>query len=206
MRSRIRIMMVVGLVAAVLVCSTGCLFNIFQTARTIGAGNIGLALGSGLYALTIDETTTHFLTPQARLAIGIAEGVDLGVQTGMMVSLEGDDPAWMGIVGDVKFSLFDQPDSIALALGFGGGFSLEALGWEVFAELFLESNARYLPVFLTYQPSLSLAGATIFHHLTAGLKLAISPQARILLQVDWQPILGVLYGGLSYGVALQFAF
>jgi len=199
-------MAVVGLVAAVLVCSTGCLFNIFQTARTIGAGNIGLALGSGLYALTIDETTTHFLTPQARLAIGIAEGVDLGFQTGMMVSLEGGDPGWIGVVGDVKFLLLNQPGSIALALGCGGGFSLEALGWEVFAEIFLESNASYFPVFVTYQPSLSLAGATIFHHLTAGLKLAISPQARILLQADWQPILGILYGGLSYGIAVELSF
>jgi hypothetical protein len=206
MRRRSRTMAAVGLAAAVLVCSTGCLFNIFQTARTIGAGNIGLALGSGLYALTIDETTTHFLTPQARLAIGIAEGVDLGFQTGMMVPLEGGDPGWIGVVGDVKFLLLDQPDSIALALGFGGGVSLEALGWEVFAELFLESNARYLPVFLTYQPSLSLTGATIFHHLTAGVKLAISPQARILLQADWQPILGVLYGGLSYGIAVALSF
>ncbi|MDD4903118.1 MAG: hypothetical protein PHX77_01285 [Candidatus Bipolaricaulis sp.] len=203
MRMRIRTIAVVGLAGAVLLCSTGCLFNLFQTARTVGAGNIGLAFGSGIYALTIDSDTSYFLTPQARLAIGIAQGVDLGFQTGLMISLEGGDPGWLGAIGDVKFALLDQPGAAAIAVGLGGGYSLEAIGWEVFGELFFESNFRYLPVFLTYQPALCLTSGAMAHHLTGGLKLAISPQARVLIQVDWQPVLGVLFGGVSYGIAFE---
>jgi hypothetical protein len=206
MKRRIRWLAVVGLGAAVLLCSTGCLFNIFQTARTIGAGNVGLAFGTGLYVLTIDEASSYFLTPQARLTIGIADGVDLGLQSGLMVSIEGGDPGWLGAIGDFKFTLFDQPDAFALALGFGGGYSLEALGWEVLGEVFLDSNAKYLPVFLVYQPAMSITAGTFFHHLTGGLKLQISPQARILLQVDYEPVLGVLYGGVSYGIAFDVTF
>ena len=206
MRRRISVMAVGGLGCVVLLGSTGCLFNIFQTARTIGAGNIAFAFGSGLYVLTIDEESSYFVTPQARLTIGIAEGVNLGVQSGLMVSLEGGDPGWLGAIGDLKFSLFDEPGAFALALGIGGGYSIEALGWEVFGEVFLDSNAKYLPIFLVYQPAVSITSGTVFHHLTGGLKLAISPQARILLQVDYQPVLGVLYGGVSYGIAIDVTF
>ncbi len=205
MRTNIRTMAVVGLAGAVLLCSTGCLFNLFQTARTVGAGNIGLTFGSGLYALTVDENTSYFLTPQGRLAIGIAQGIDLGLQTGLMISLEGGDSGWLGAIGDVKFALFDQPGAAAIAVGLGGVYSLEAIGWEVFGELFFESRFRYLPVYVTYQPALCLTSGTMAHHLTGGLQLAISPQARILLQVDWQPILGALFGGMSYGIAFDIS-
>ncbi|MCX6094199.1 MAG: hypothetical protein NTY63_05165 [Candidatus Bipolaricaulota bacterium] len=196
-------MAVVGLGVAVLLCSTGCLFNIFQTARTIGAGNVALTLGTGLFDFNLDEAAhAYFLTPEARLAIGIADGVDLGVDTAFLVPLEGGETGWASTTADLKFALFDQPDSFALALGFGGGYSVEALGWEIFGEVFLDSNARYFPVFFAYMPELALVeGLGFIHHVTAGLKLQLSDSVRLLVEVNYNSL---TYFG--YGLALEVGF
>jgi hypothetical protein len=203
MHKWIRIILAAGLLGAVLVTSTGCLLNLFQTARTIGAGNVALTLGSGLFDLNLDETNSdYYLTPQARVAVGIADGVDLGLQTGFLVPLEGGDVGWFGATGDLKFSLFDEPGAFALALGFGGGYSLEALGWEAFGEVFFDSNVRVLPIFLAYQPHVALLeGLALIHHFAGGLKLRLSDKARVLVQVDYNS-----YTFLSYGLAFEIAF
>jgi len=188
-------------VLAVLVgtLSTGCLFNIFQTARTVGAGNLALTLGAGVLMFEIEDATNVSITPQARLAIGVADGVDLGFQTGAMIPLASGDVSWLGATGDLKFRLFDEPDAFALALGFGGGYGAEYVGWSVFGEVFFDSNLRVLPIFFSYQPSIALSSDsfTLLHHLTGGLKLKLSDQARVLLQADYRA------GLLSVGLALE---
>ncbi|MEN6368367.1 MAG: hypothetical protein ABFD77_01545 [Thermotogota bacterium] len=203
MRKRMRWVAVVGLAGAVLLCSTGCLFNIFQTARTIGAGNVALALGTGLFDFNLDENVhAYCLTPEVRLAIGVADGVDLGIDTAFLVPLEGGNAAWGSTTADLKFALFDQPDSFALALGFGGGNSIETVGWEVFGEVFLDSNARYLPVFFAYMPEVALVeGLGFIHHVTGGLKLPLSDSVRLLVEVNWNSL---TYFG--YGLALEVGF
>ncbi len=201
---RRRLVLVVALGALVVTLSTGCLFNIFQTARTIGAGNLAFTFGTGAFRLQIEDSTTYYVTPQARLTFGLADAVDLGLQTGAMISLANGSPGWLGAIGDLKFRLFDQPDSFALALGFGGGYSAEfvAVGWGLFGEIFLDSNLRVLPIFLCYQPGVPLGGDSfvVYHHLAGGLKLKLSDQARLLLQADYRA------GLVSIGLALEIGF
>ncbi len=202
MRKRFRWILCVGLIPAALLLS-GCLFNVFQTARTLGAGNVALTIGSGLFDLDLAGTDSdYYLTPQTRLAIGLVDGVDLGFQTGFMVPLAGGDVGWFGATGDLKFALFDEPDSFALALGFGGGYSLEVLGWEAFGEVFFDSNVKFLPIFVAYQPHFALVGGLgLVHHFTGGLKLRLSDRARLLVEVDYNS-----YTYVSYGLALEIAF
>ncbi len=198
---RRRLALVFALAAALAMLATGCLFNIFQTARTVGAGNLSFTFGTGVLMFDVGDGANVSLTPQARLALGVAKGLDFGLQTGAMIPLASGDPGWLGAIGDLKFSLFDEPDSFALALGFGGGYSAEYVGWGVFAEVFFDSNVRVLPIFFSYQPAIALSSDTftLLHHLTAGLKLRLSDQARILLQTDYRA------GLLSIGLALEIA-
>jgi len=202
MRQRLVLVFVLGALVATM--STGCLFNIFQTARTVGAGNLAFTVGAGVFSIQIEDSSTLYATPQARLTVGLADGIDLGLQTGAMLSLSGGDPGWLGVIGDLKFQLFDEPDAFALALGFGGGYSMEYVGagWGVFGEVFFDSNLRVLPIFFTYQPGIPIGTDTftLLHHLAAGLKLKLSEQARLLVQGDYR-------GGLwSIGIALEIGF
>ncbi len=199
---RKRLVLVCFLAVLVATLSTGCLFNVFQTARTVGGGNLALTFGTGLLMFQSDSTTNYSVTPQARLAVGLSDAVDVGLQTGALIPLTSGDPSWLGAIGDLKFRLFDQPDAFALALGFGGGYSVEYLGWGVFGEVFFDSNLRVLPIFFSYQPGLGFGGdsVTLLHHLTGGLKLKLSDQARVLLQADYRS------GLLSVGLAVEVAF
>jgi len=201
MNTRLRIVLAVGILAGVVLLS-GCLFNLFQTARTIGAGNVGLTIGSGLMDVEIDEGTTWALTPQARLTIGLGDRVDFGVHTGAMFGLTGGQPGWMGATGDLKFSLFDDPEAFALSLGFGGGYGVEFLGWGVLGEVLFDSNLSVLPIFIVYQPTIPLSAEdfAVWHHVAGGLKLTLSEKARILLQVDLRAPL------VSFGLAIEIDF
>jgi hypothetical protein len=196
-----RVAIAVGLLAGV-VLMTGCLFNLFQTARTIGAGNAALTIGSGLLNWTSDADQNWGVTPQARLVIGLADGIDLGVHTGAFVPLATGDPGWLGAMGDLKFRLFHGPESFALALGFGGGNALELGGWGAFAEVFFDSNVRLFPVFFAYRPIFPFGNGSfeIWHHLAGGLRLRLSETARLLMEVD-------AFGGMiSFGLGLEIRF
>jgi len=198
---RRRLVLVLGLAALVATLCTGCLFNIFQTAKTLGAGNLAFTIGAGLLSVQVDESTTMSVTPQARLAVGVGDAVDLGFQTGAMIPFNGGDPGWLGAIGDLKFRLFDERDSFALAMGLGGGYSVEYIGWGVFGEILFDSNVRVFPVYFAYQPAVALStDFTLLHHIAAGLKLRLSNQARILLQVDYRT------GIWSVGMALEVGF
>jgi len=201
MRTRIRIVLAVGVVAAA-VFMNGCLFNLFQTAKLVGAGNVALTIGAGLMDISIDETNLWTVAPQARLTFGLSDVVDLGFQTGVMLSLADGTPSWMGAIGDLKFSLFADPEAFSLSLGFGGGYGVEFLGWGLFGEVLFDSNLKVLPIFIVYQPTIPLAGGefVIWHHLAGGLKLTISETTRLLLQVDFRAPL------ISFGFAVDIAF
>ncbi|MGB2983689.1 MAG: hypothetical protein WBC63_07520, partial [Candidatus Bipolaricaulia bacterium] len=108
MRKRTKILLAAGLLGVVLVSSTGCLFNLFQTARMVGAGNVAITLGTGLMNILPGEDPNWNLTPQARLAIGLSDKIDLGMQTGALVPLSTGDFGWMGAKADLKFSVIDD--------------------------------------------------------------------------------------------------
>jgi len=197
----VRILMAVGLLAGVLLMSTGCLFNLFQTAKMLGAGNVALTLGTGLMNILPDEDPNWNLTPQARLTFGLSDTVDLGMQTGALVPLSTGDFGWMGAKGDLKFSVMDDPETFSLAMGVGAGYGVEFLNWGVFGEVLFSINST-LPLFLAYQPTIPLEADefAVWHHFAGGLALPISDTAAILLIVDYRDPL------FSFGLAFEIGF
>jgi hypothetical protein len=201
MRRRVQVVWVVCLLGAVLLTSTGCLFNLFQTAKMIGAGNAAITLGTGLMNILPDEDPNWNLTPQARLAFGLSDKIDLGMQTGAMVPLSTGDFGWMGAKADLKFSVIDDPETFSLAMGFGAGYGVEFLNWGLFGEILFNINST-LPLFLVYQPTIPLEadGFAIWHHIAGGLRLAISDTAALILIVDYRNPL------FSFGLGIEIGF
>jgi hypothetical protein len=200
MKKRIRLVLCLGLIPIALTLS-GCLFNIFQTARMLGAGNMAVTIGTGLMDIMGDEDPNWNLTPQARLAFGLSDTVDLGFQTGAMVPLSTGDFGWMGVKGDLTFSVFNDPETFSLAMGFGGGYGLEFLNWGLFGEILFNVNGTF-PIFLAYQPTIPLLGEglELWHHIAGGLALPISETSTLILVVDYRN------GLFSFGLALEIAF
>ncbi len=156
MKRRFRILLVVGLVVPMFLLS-GCLFNIFQTAKMVQSGDMSVLIGSGLMDIGIDETPAWTLTPQARSAFGLSDTINLGIHTGALVSLSaGGEPGWLGVAGDLKFSIVDNPESISLAIGFGGGYGIHFITWGVFGGVYLDLNV--FPIFFAYQPTIPFGG------------------------------------------------
>ena len=195
---RLRSMAIVGLLLVVVLLS-GCYFNIFQTARTVGAGKAAISLGSGVVSITVGQDSSLIFTPQARLTVGLSDNVDLGVQSGLMIGSSGE-PGFLGVIGDIKMALVQDPETFSIALGVGGGYSPGLLGWGVEGSVYLDSNIVFLPVYLVYRPILPLSGGTlgVIHQFAGGLHLDLSDSARILIEVDsWS---GVLGGGISLDI------
>jgi len=138
-------------------CVTGCWpiwFSMFQTASTLGKGNVGAVLG--LSAIGDDEQIGVFM-PQASLGVGLTDSVDLRIRSGFWLfaseelseSYRTDDMSEgdlqpMGVTGEVKVSVVDD----LAALGLGVGHSCEfytpgKLGWG------LEATAYYTLSFLS---------------------------------------------------------
>ena len=201
MRKYVKLLLVVALLSGVLLVSTGCLFNLFQTARMIGAGNMAVTIGTGLMDVVPDGEANWSLTPQARVAFGLSDKVDLGFQTGALVPLSTGDFGWMGAKGDLVFSILDDPDSFSMAMGFGAGYGVEFLNWGLFGELLFSVNS-VLPITIAYQPTIPLQTGdfVIWHHLAGGLALPISDTATMILIVDYRN------GLYSFGLGFEITF
>lgn len=201
MKRRLRVLLALGLVVPMMLLS-GCLFNIFQTAKMVQSGDMSVLIGSGLMPITIGTDTSWSLTPQARLAFGLSNSINLGLHTGALISLSaGGEPGWMGVAGDLKFSIVDNPESISLALGFGGGYGIHFVTWGVFGEVFLDLNV--FPLFFAYQPTIPLGGEgfVVWHDVAIGMALALSEKARLIIQVDTRNL--ALF---SYGMGFEISF
>jgi len=180
---------------------SGCLFNIFQTAKMVQSGDVSVLIGSGLMNMGIEGEPAWSVTPQARLAFGLSDSINLGLHTGAMISLSGGEPGWMGFMGDLKFSIIDNPESVSLAIGFGGGEGIHFLGWGIFGEVFLDLNV--FPLFFAYQPTIPLEGEEIvvWHDVAVGLALVLSEKARLIVQVDTRNL-----SLFSYGMGFEISF
>jgi hypothetical protein len=185
-------------VIVLLVFLSGCFFNIFQTAQTVGAGHVALTLGAAAMNMAVGQQNSLVFTPQGRLTVGLSDNVDLGIQSGAMVGTDGS-ASFLGAVADLKARLVNINDGFALALGIGGGYSPGLVGWGLEGSVYLDSNIRFLPIYVVYRPLLPLAGSTltIANQFAVGLALHLSPTARLLLEADW-------WNGLpSIGAALE---
>lgn len=200
MKRKARTIATVGVLVLVLFL-TGCFFSVFETARSVGRGKAALSLAMAVMGLTGDGDTGWVLAPQGRLAVGLSDSVELGVRSGAMVGLTGG-LGFLGVVGDLKVTLFQAPKSFALALGLGGGFSLGTLGWGLEGSLYFDSTLPFLPVYFVYRPILPLGGEEIglIHQVAGGLHLVLSPNVRLLIEVDsWG-------GALSGGIGIEIRF
>ena len=200
MKRRLRVLLAVGLAIPMILLS-GCLFNIFQTARMVQSGDVSVLIGSGVMPITIDTDTSWSLTPQARLAFGLSNSINLGLHTGALISLSTGEPSWMGFMADLKFSIVNDPESISMAVGFGGGQGIHFIGWGIFGEIFLDLNV--FPLFFAYQPTIPLSGEgfVVWHDVAIGLALNLSDTARLIIQVDTRN-----FALLSYGMAFEISF
>ena len=200
MKRKLRVLLAVGLAIPMILLS-GCLFNIFQTAKMVQSGDVSVLIGSGLMPITIDTDTSWSLTPQARLAFGLSNSINLGLHTGALISLSTGEPSWMGFMADLKFSIVNDPESISMAVGFGGGQGIHFIGWGIFGEIFLDLNV--FPLFFAYQPTIPLNGEgfVVWHDVAIGLALNLSDKARLIIQVDTRN-----FALLSYGMAFEISF
>ena len=197
-KRRLRSMVIVGLLLVVVLLS-GCYFNVFQTARTVGAGKVAISVGSGVVTIQVGQDSSLIFTPQARLTVGLLDNVDLGVQSGLMIGASGS-PGFLGAIGDIKLALLQDPETFSLAVSIGGGYSPGLLGWGVDLSVYLDSNIVFLPIYAVYRPILPLSGTTlgVINQFAGGLHLDLSDSARILIEVDsWN---GVLGGGISLDI------
>jgi len=200
MKKRLRVVLAVGLIIPALFLS-GCLFNIFQTAATLGQGKVAATIGSGLLYWNFEGNPAWSATPQARVSFGLTDNIDFGLQTGAMIPLSTGDPGWLGAKGDFKFLVTGPESAVKVALGFGGGYGIEFLGWGLFGELFLDVG----PFAFAYQPTLSIAdGVALWHHIAGGLRLVLSPNAALLVMADYR---GPATPGLiSFVIGIEIGF
>lgn len=200
MKRTFRVMLAVGVVIPLILLS-GCLFNVFQTAKMLQSGDMSVLIGTGIMDLSVDEGSSWALAPQARLNFGLSDAVNLGFHTGALIPLSSGEPGFLGVAGDLKFSLVNNPESITLSAGFGAGYGLHFLGFGVFGEVFLDLNV--FPLFFAYQPTIPLTGEglTVFHDVSVGFPLVMSEKARLIILADTRNLSLV-----SYGIGFEISF
>ena len=200
MKRRFRVILAIGLVIPTILMS-GCLFNAFQTAKMLQSGDMSVLIGSGLMDISVENAPLWALTPQARLNFGLSDTVNLGLHTGALISLSTGEPGWLGAAIDLKFSLVNNPESISLSAGFGGGYGLHFLGLGAFGQVFLDLNV--FPLYFAYQPTVPLngEGLLLWHDVTIGMPLVLSETARLIVQVDTRNLVLI-----SYGIGFEISF
>ena len=201
MKTKIRLVVLVGLIAAMFLLS-GCFFNVFQTAQTVGKGNMSVGVGVAMMNLALQQGKYNWVfTPQAGVRVGLGDNVDIGIKSGFMIGSSGS-PGFLGAIGDLKVALIQDPETFSFALGIGGGYSPGHFGWGVEGSIYLDSNIKFLPIYLVYRPIIPIGADTftIQHQFAGGLHLNLSKNARLLIEVD-------RWGGIySFGIALDIIF
>ena len=199
------------LVLAILIVAAwsavGQALNLLETAGPIGSQEVALTFGAGIAVTELGEGGTWYIVPQGRLAIGLLQGLDLGVHSGWSSEIGTGTGKWLGMLVDVKITSVHVPDMYTLAWGAGGGYGLDFFGsgWGVFIQILFESHVPLLPVFVNYRSILPFdsigEGSIAFEgYLAGGLQLRLAPIARLLLAVD-------VYRGLaSLGLGLEIVF
>jgi len=193
------------------VFATGCFMTNLTTAKTVGAGKVGLTAGAGVipFGVTLDEdddgllsfdTDVVFINPQGRLDIGLSDSVDLGFKTGFMLVTGAEGFGWLGALADVKWAVVDDPDSVTFSLGGGLGYSI--WGFTAEAHLFLDSNVPFLPFYVAAKPRLGTGGASgFFYDVSGGVHIEFSDSFRLIL--DWTTFAFLMH---SFGLGVQFIF
>jgi len=186
---------------------TGCFFNFLQTARTIGAGNAAITIGLGAI---FNVEYISYLTLQGRFTTGITQGIDAGLQSGLRLGVgpAAGDLKFLGAIGDLKFSLLDEPNSL-MAVGVGGGYSHDAYrdhkGWGLSLSAYYESifpDLADLSCCASYRLHLPLetsdkAYGMVRHQMAVSMSFFLSDQARLILEFNGLPFENLYSFGLA---------
>jgi hypothetical protein len=196
-------------VVALTLLAAGCYMTNLTTARTVGAGKVGLTGGAGVIPFSVDsddddlldfDTDVVFINPQVRLDIGLSDAVDLGFQTGIMLVSGADGFGWLGGLADVKWAVVNDPDSVTLSWGGGVGWTI--LGGVAEAHLFLDSNVPCLPFYAAVKPKVYVGtGAGFLYDLSAGIHIEFSDGFRLI--ADWTTSAFTMH---AFGLGVQFIF
>jgi len=196
-------------VVALTLLTVGCYMTNMTTARTVGAGKVGLTAGVGVMPFAVDsdsddildfDTDVLLIEPQTRLDIGLSDAVDLGFQTGLMLVSGAEGFGWLGALADVKWAFLDDPDSVTFSLGGGAGVTLA--GGVVEAHLFFDSNVPFLPFYAAVKPRLAIGeGVGFIYDLSAGIHVEFSQNFRLI--ADWTTFTFALH---TFGLGVQFIF
>jgi hypothetical protein len=192
-----------------LLLAAGCYMTNLTTARTVGAGKVGLTGGVGVIPFGVDldsgdlldfDTDVVLIEPQARVDIGLSDAVDLGFQTGFMLVSGAEGFSWLGALADVKWAVVDDPDSVTLS--WGGGLGWMIWGGVLEAHLFLDSNVPCLPFYAAVKPRLAIGeGAGFTYDLSAGVHIEFSDGFRLI--ADWTTYAFAMHG---FSLGVQFIF
>jgi len=185
----------------------GCYMTNLTTAKTVGAGKVGLTGGAGVIPFSVDsdsdgildfDTDVVLIEPQTRLDIGLCDAVDLGFQTGLMLVSGAEGFAWLGALADVKWAVVDDPDSVTLSWGGGAGWTY--LGGVLEAHLFLDSNVPFLPFYAAVKPRLAIGeGAGFIYDLSVGVHIEFSKNFRLI--GDWTTFAFTMH---AFSLGVQF--
>ena len=196
-----------NLLALLLVVGVGwsaLAINVLETASPIGAQHLKLTFGIGLATSENGGVTSWHFTPQLRLALGVSDGMDLAVQSGILSAIGASDVELLGVIVDAKFTLADAPGMYAMAWGAGGGYGLDFLGegWGVFGQFLFESHARLFPVYLVYRATLPIDSPdfSLIPHTALGVDFPLAPNTQLLMGVD------LYLGKISIGLGLSIGF
>lgn len=196
-----------SLVALLLVAGIGwaaLAINILETASPIGAQHLKLTFGTGLVFSESGGTTSWHFTPQLRMAIGVSDGMDLAIQSGILSTIGARDVDLLAAIVDAKFTLAEAPGMYTMAWGAGGGYGLNFLGegWGVFGQFLFESHARLFPVYFVYRATLPIDSTEIslIPHTAVGVDFPLAPNTQLFLGADFY------HGTISIGVGLAIWF
>jgi hypothetical protein len=192
----------VRLLFAGLLLACGCYMTNLTTARTVGAGKVGLTGGGGV--IIGSREYGFFELPLLRVDVGLAETFDLALQTGACIGYPG---GWFGGEASCKWKLIDDPGSVTLSVG--GGFEY-FYGPAVNAHIFVDSNLPYLPLYVAVKPRLHVH--TSLHtevmvgcDLSAGIHIDFSECFRLILDSTTQ-LLSYGWGSYGFGLGAQVVF
>jgi len=182
---------------------TGCFMSHMTTARPVGAGNVSLTGGLGVYNDEMAATPNIFL--ESRLDIGLTDRLDLGFRTGF-VTANYWYPRHTGLGASIKYAFVDDPDSVTIAVGADLRLSLLYFEKSFFgASLYIDSNIPFLPVYFSLHPVnyQSWFGEDNFILCFAGgLHFDLSDTIRLLVGATAAELWGLEWW--NFGTGVQF--
>ena len=176
-----RLIEIAAFLIVVMLSTSGCFFNVFQTAEPIPPGTFMLTGG----ASALEYIGILYMTQQLHARYGISEGLDIGARIGSYLPVSNGSLELMGVVTDIKYQLLKQP-SVALGIGLGavvpmGGlfpdFVLEASAYGSF-------NVGFLAPYIAFRSGWNISDMKIENQLALGTAVEMGDVIDLWLEAS----------------------